>query len=102
MISASVKAMDVLLQEASKIPVSNGRTNFHRGKWVDPSGTGLLIYDETSVEDFLANAKAFNDRVRTEKLVPIDQRLKPGLHLGESDIIRIPTYFKAPATPKPK
>jgi hypothetical protein len=102
MISASVKAMDVLLQEISKIPVSSGRTNFHRGKWEDPAGTGVVRYSEKSAERFLDKAKAFNDRVRTEKLVPIDQRLKSGLHLAESDIIRIPTYFKAPHTPAPK
>jgi Protein-arginine deiminase (PAD) len=100
MLFGSVKAMNVLLKEASKVPISNGRTHFHRGKWTD--GLKKTGYDETSVEDLLTNAKTFNDRVRNEKLIPIYQRLQAGLHLAESDIVHVPTYFTPPATPKPK
>jgi hypothetical protein len=99
MLFASVNAMTVLLEETKKVTVSAGRTNFHRGKWTDSlkqSG-----YDEISVEDLLTKSKPFNDRVRNEKLIPIDQRLKTGLHLDESDIIRIPTYFTPPSVPSP-
>jgi hypothetical protein len=100
MLFGSVKAMNVLLKEASKVPISSGRTHFHRGKWTD--GVKVTDYDETSVEDLLKKAKAFNDRVRNEKLIPIYQRLQTGLHLAESDIIHVPTYFTPPATPAPK
>jgi hypothetical protein len=104
----SVKAMTDLLNEVKKVPVSSGRTNFHRGKFVidlsqDALGNLIKIpkYDEISVEDLLTNTKPFNDQLRTEKLIPIDQRLKAGLNLAESDIIRIPTYFTPPAVASP-
>jgi hypothetical protein len=100
MLFASVKAMNVLLKEASKVPLSNGRTHFHRGKWTD--GFKQTDYAETSVEDLLTNAKTFNDRVRNEKLIPIYQRLQAGLHLAESDIVHVPTYFTPPDTPTPQ
>jgi hypothetical protein len=96
MLFASINTMTVLLQETVKVSVASGRTNLHRGKWARPLAGGVVEYSEISVEDLLAKSKAFNDQVRSEKMIPIDQRLKTGLHLAESDIVRIPTYFEPP------
>ncbi len=101
MVSASIGAMTTLLEEIKKVPVSSGRTNFHRGKWTDGVRKNPASYDEISVEELIASAKKFNDQVRANHLIPIDQRLKTGLALAEADIIRIPTYFKPPAVPRP-
>jgi hypothetical protein len=101
MLTTSVNAMTVLLEEAKKVPVSAGRTNLHRGKWNDPLRVTAEDYEEISVESLLNNSKKFNDTLRANHLIPIDQRLKAGLNLTETDIIRIPTYFRPPAVPRP-
>ena len=95
MISGSVNAMNALLEEVKKVPVEAGRTNFHRGKWLDPLRVPTS-YDEISVEDLLKDSRPFNDTLRQKRLLPIDQRLKLGLNLAEADIIRIPMYFAPP------
>jgi hypothetical protein len=97
MLFGSIQAMTVLLEEAKKVPLANGRTGFHRGKFRRPSATAE--YAEMSVETLLGSVKTFNDRIRAQKLVPVDQRLKVGLHLDESDIVRVPIYFEIPAVP---
>jgi len=97
MLFGSVLAMTVLLEETKKVPVANGRTNFHRGKWfLDLPWQVRDQYDEISVEDLLTNVKPFNDKLRAAKLIPLDQRVKAGLHLVEDDIVRVPTYFEPP------
>ena len=103
MVYASVAAMTALLEECKKVPVSDGRTNFHRGKWASPDGLHVIgqTYDEISVEDLLRQSKPFNDKLRADHLVPIDLRLKAGLNLVEDDIIRIPTYFQPPTPARP-
>jgi len=101
MLSASVGAMTVLLEETKKVPIADGRTNFHRGKWTD-SFKPKEAYDEISVEDLLKDSKPFNDRLRADHLIPIDQRLKSGLSLTEADIIRMPTYFTPPVVSRPR
>ncbi len=96
---ASVHAMNVLLEEAVKVPVANGRTNFRRGQWLD-SRDGpppWSMYEEISVEDLLGPTRTFNDTLRTDKLIPIERRLRRGLNLNASDIVRVPIYFEDPA-----
>jgi len=101
MISASVGAMTALLEETKKVSVADGRTNFHRGKWTDPLKSAAS-YDEISVEDLLKDSKPFNEKLRADKLIPIDQRLKAGLNLAEADIVRLPTYFTPPVVSRPR
>jgi hypothetical protein len=102
MISASIGAMTVLLEEIKKVSLADGRTHFHRGKWTDGERLNPASYDETSVEDLLKDSKPFNDKIRADHLIPIDQRLKTGLNLAESDIVRIPTYFTPPPVARPR
>jgi len=95
---ASVRAMTALLTEAERIPLSAGRTHFHRGKYQRPGVPAT--YAETSVEEYLHGpVGAYSDTVRSHKLIPIQQRLTRGLHLRAEEIIPFPTYFKLPADP---
>lgn len=95
LIMASVRAMGFLLDELRAIPFA-ARTGFHCGKYEDPGDRAT--YNELSVDELLAT-RNYNERVRNERLAPIQRRLTRGLDLHAEEIIPFPTYFKVPTTP---
>jgi hypothetical protein len=92
--------MNVLLKEALTVPVSSGRTSYHRGKYRGDKPNGATVgtyYAERSVETYMFGlVKTYSNQIRTEKLVPIQRRLQLGLDLQQDDFIEIPTYFELP------
>ena len=94
MISASIGAMTTLLEETKKVPVSSGRTSFHRGKWEDPLRRDPDAYDETSVEELLTISKKFK--------VPFDD-LMAANHIDDPHKLQIGQKLIIPTKPtKPK
>lgn len=92
LIMASVRAMHFLLEELQALPFA-ARTSFHCGKYEDPRDRAS--YNELTVDALLAT-RNYNERVRNERLAPIQRRLTRGLDLRADEIIPFPTYFKLP------
>ncbi len=113
---ASVRTMDKLLEKTAKVPVEDGRTNLHRGRfWNHPMmvSDGLAgnpiqaddyrSYAEMSVEELLRSGhRKYSQTIRTKFMLPIELRLRKCTAHSPADVIPIPVYFKKPANPKMK
>jgi hypothetical protein len=115
---ASVYMMEKLLREIKKVPFGTERTHFHRGRFeghrnlvfdslganalgADPWDTSVLAahwgtYAEISAEDLDGGEHGTYSRtVRTDLMIPIEERLMECTAHNRADVIKIPIYFKA-------
>lgn len=97
LVMASVRAMDALLRNLAAVPLSAGRTGFHVGLDKLNGRGGRGGYGERSVEELRSHLGAYNQRLRNDKLAPIQTRLTSGLGLTAADVIPLPTYFELPS-----
>lgn len=110
---ASVYTMDRLVQEIIKVPVKDGRTSFHRGKFEehrdmvsDSVATGNVSpinwfsYAEVTPENlFNGDVGKYSRTIRTRFMAPIMQRLQSATAHTNADVIRVPIYFKPGTDP---
>jgi Protein-arginine deiminase (PAD) len=69
-------------------PVTHPLTESYRGREWEPGVPAAI-----SVLFLLADCEDVNNELQVERLTPIEDRLKAGLDLTDSDVIRIPVYF---------
>jgi hypothetical protein len=94
LVMASVRAMDSLLRNLARVPLSSGRTGFHAG--LIKISASPANYAERSVEQLRSHLGGYNGWLHTNKLRPIQTRLQRGLGLSDADVIPLPTYFELP------
>jgi protein-arginine deiminase len=95
LMSSTQLATDIFLEAEAlhtSDPAVHPLTEMFRGKfWQLPDGSEIPA--AVSVATLLTSHRDGNDELQAERLTPIENRLKAGLDLSDTDVIHIPVYY---------